>query len=127
MFGQPWVRRQGEPVRHVVAPVVAGQRGRLTRMSIAAVLGGFAEAATLVLIARIAFALTSADKPVRVSLGPLGSFSVAVGALIGIAAALVVVRMLLQAVYTVLANRTTVDVVESLRVTLARRFLAASW
>ena len=121
------MKRQGEPIGRVIGPVVAEQRGRLTRMSLAAILGGFAEAATLVLIARIAFALTAPEKPVRVTIGPFGSFSFPVESLIACAAVLVVARMALQATYTVLANRTTVDVVESMRVSLLRRFLAAGW
>ncbi len=43
-------------LRALIAPYVSAQRGRLTLMSITAILGGFSEAAVLVLIARIAFA-----------------------------------------------------------------------
>jgi ABC-type multidrug transport system fused ATPase/permease subunit len=110
-----------------MAPVLAAQRTRLIVLSITAVLGGFAEAGTLVLIARVAFALTSPDKEVTISAGPIGPYSFSVGILIVFAAALVIVRMALQAVYTVLANRTTADVVLDMRTTLVRRFLAAGW
>jgi ABC-type multidrug transport system fused ATPase/permease subunit len=96
-------------------------------MSITAILGGFAEAAVLVLIARIAFALTSPDKPVKVDLGPLGSVSFSVGTLVVIAAVLVVVRILLQVVYMLMAAKAVNTVVRTNRTALVHLYLAAGW
>jgi ABC-type multidrug transport system fused ATPase/permease subunit len=96
-------------------------------MSLAAVLGGFAEAGVLVLLARIAFALASSDTEVSVSLGPFGTLHVAVGVLIGVAAALVVVRMALQWASTVLTARATFSVVDHTRRSLVGLYLAAGW
>jgi ABC-type multidrug transport system fused ATPase/permease subunit len=96
-------------------------------MSVAAVLGGFAEAAVLVLIARIAFALSSPNSGVKVGLGPVGSVTISINALIGIAAVLVVVRIALQILYTVLAARASAGVTESTRTSLIHLYLAAGW
>ncbi|MFN8024844.1 MAG: ABC transporter ATP-binding protein [Acidimicrobiia bacterium] len=115
------------PLRQVMAPLVRPQRGRLIRLSIAAILAGFAEAAVLVLIARIAFALTSTSKDIKVSLGPLGHLSVSVGTLIFVALGLVAVRGALQVISSVLAARTTLATVERTRRNLLHRYLAAGW
>jgi len=122
-------RRSGDEasVWKLVTPLMRTQRGRLTRMSIAAILSGFAEAATLVLIARIAFALASTEDDVTVSLGPLGEHTLSISLLLGIAAALIIVRIGLQAVYTVLSSRATFAVVETTRSRLARLYLGAGW
>jgi len=111
----------------LVMPLVRTQRGRLSRMSIAAILSGFAEAAVLVLIARIAFALASTEDDVTVSLGPLGEHTLSISLLLGVAAALIVVRIGLQAVYTLLSSRATFAVVETTRSRLARLYLGAGW
>src|SRR5947208_15979677 len=100
-----WKPNAGLSVRDLLTPYVKSQRRRLIPMSVAAILGGFAEAAILVLIARIAFALSSTRSDVKVELGPLGSTTISINVLIGLAAALVVVRIALQVVYTVLAAR----------------------
>src|SRR5262249_39293484 len=110
-----------------LAPFVRAQRGRLTRMSIAAVVGGFAEAITLVLIARIALALTRDTERLRIHLGPFGGTSVSVEVLIVAAAAILVARVALQGVYTVLASRTQFTVIAQLRASLVRQYLAAGW
>src|SRR4051794_34405625 len=96
-------------------------------MSITAILGGFAEAAVLVLIARIAFALASKGNDVSLNLGPLGSASVSINALIGAAAVLVLARIALQVAYTVLAAQTVYHVIKSNRTTLVHLYLAAGW
>jgi ABC-type multidrug transport system fused ATPase/permease subunit len=96
-------------------------------MSIAAVGGGFAEAFTLVLIARIAFALAGTGSSVKVDAGPFGSVTVSIDALIALAAVLVVVRVALQAIYTVLGARAAFNVIESTRTNLIRLYLAAGW
>jgi ATP-binding cassette subfamily B protein len=106
---------------------VNSQRRRLILMSITAVLGGFAEAAILVLIARIAFALASTHSGVKVDAGPLGSITFTVPALLGIAAALVAVRMVLQVFQTVLAGRATLSIVNRVRRELVDLYLGAAW
>jgi geranylgeranyl diphosphate synthase type I len=58
---------------------------------VAAVLSGFAEAIVLVTIARLAFALATDRSGVGLSLGPLGTVTVAMETLLAVAAGLVVI------------------------------------
>jgi ABC-type multidrug transport system fused ATPase/permease subunit len=118
---------QGRSVRSLTAPLVRAQRGRLTRMSLAAIAGGFAEAFTLVLIARIAFALGSDGSDVKIDVGAFGTMHVAVSALIALAGLLVIVRIVLQSIYSVLAARATFTVIDTTRTSLTRLYLAAGW
>jgi len=62
-----------------------------------------------------------------VSLGPLGEHTLSISLLLGAAAALIVVRIGLQAVYTLLSSRATFAVVETTRSRLARLYLGAGW
>ena len=114
-------------IRRVVAPFARPQRSRIVRLSIASVLAGFAEAGVLVLIARVAFALTSGKKSVGVRLGPLGTESFDIELLIAAAAILILLRMLLQAVAVVLSTRATADVMEETRREVLTLYLAAGW
>src|SRR3954454_3848705 len=100
-------RSGGVSVLALSAPLFKAQRSRLIRLSIVSVVAGFAEAGVLVLIARIAFALTSDKQQVAISLGPLGKQSIHVETLIYLALALVLVRFALQGVAVVLGTRAT--------------------
>jgi ABC-type multidrug transport system fused ATPase/permease subunit len=119
--------KNDQSIRKLVAPMVAAQRGRLVRMSITAILGGFAEAAVLVLIARIAFALASTGSDVQMHLGPLGTATFSLNELIAAAAVLVVVRIALQAISTVLEGRVPSAAIEQTRESLIHLYLAAGW
>jgi ABC-type multidrug transport system fused ATPase/permease subunit len=96
-------------------------------MSIAAIVSGFAEAAILVLIARIAFALASTHNDVQVQAGPLGSHTFTIDQLVLLAGALVILRIALQTVAVILETRVTTSVLEHQRNSLVRRYLAAGW
>lgn len=96
-------------------------------MSVAAAAAGFAEAAVLVIIARIAFALTSPNKNVDVDLGPLGEVSLSIGTLLMFALVLVIARVVLQVGYTVIATKVTYDAVERMRTGLIHQYLATGW
>jgi ABC-type multidrug transport system fused ATPase/permease subunit len=96
-------------------------------MSIASVLGGFAEAGVLLLVARIAFALASTGHDVTLSLGPLPSVTASVPALIVGAGVLVVVRVALQVAQSVLAARASVATVNAARKRMVHMYLNASW
>ncbi len=102
-------------------------RGALVVMSVAAAAAGFAEAAVLVIIARIAFALTSPNKNVDVDLGPLGEVSLSIGTLLMFALVLVIARVVLQVGYTVIATKVTYDAVERMRTGLIHQYLATGW
>jgi ABC-type multidrug transport system fused ATPase/permease subunit len=96
-------------------------------MSVAAILGGFAEAGLLVLIARIAFALTSDSDEINVHLGPLGSMTFSITALLVIAAVLVGARMLLQTAQNILSTRAMAATVQRVRVSLMSSYLGSEW
>jgi ATP-binding cassette subfamily B protein len=115
------------PMRVLLTPLLRPRRGALIVISAAAVSAGFAEAAVLVLIARIAFALTSPEQSVDVDLGPLGETSFSVGSLLIFATALVLLRVVLQVVYTVAATRVAYGAIESMRTSLIDQYLATGW
>src|SRR3954468_1071109 len=113
----------GQSIRSLITPLVVRQRGRLIRMSVAAIAGGFAEAAILVLIARIAFALASSGSDVKVNLGPLGQTTVSIDALIVTTAVLVVLRVVLQTIVMILESRVPAAVAEEQRERLIHLYL----
>jgi ABC-type multidrug transport system fused ATPase/permease subunit len=135
-FGQRRERAQIEtanrparqvPLRTLVLPLLKPQRVRLIAMSISSILGGLAEAAMLVLFARIAFALASGDDQVTVNLGPVHDWHFSVSELLWIAGILVAVRVVLSALQMVLSARASTDTVVRTRKRLIRRYLGASW
>ena len=85
-------------LRTVLAPLFAGHRIRLAVVASTSLFGGFAEAAVLVVIARVAFAITQQDGSVSVTAGPIGPYEISVPTLIVIAGLLTAVRLVLQAV-----------------------------
>jgi ABC-type multidrug transport system fused ATPase/permease subunit len=90
-------------------------------------LGGFAEAAVLVVIARVAFAITQQDSSVTVSAGPVGPYDVSVPALIALAAVATLVRLALNVVTAWDGATITSRVLARGRSTITRAFLHASW
>ena len=114
-------------LRTLVLPLLRPQRRRLIAMSISSILGGLAEAAMLVLLARIAFALASGDDEVTLNLGPFHDWHFSVTNLLWIAAGLVGARFVLQALQMVLSARASIDTVRRTRKRLIRRYLGASW
>lgn len=119
-------RREGS-LRDVLVPLVRPERKRLSLIAVSSVLGGLAEAALLVLLARIAFAIASDHSSITVSFGPIDGWRVSVPELLAFAAGFVAVRMVLQAIQTVLAARVTFAAVCRVRKTLVNRYLGASW
>ena len=98
-------------------------------ISVAAGLGGFAEAAVLVLISRIAFALASEGDQrshVLVDLGPINT-ELTLPTLMGLASALVALRLVLTLGQAKLAARTCTDVLSRTRRRLLALYLGASW
>lgn len=115
-----------ESIRELAVPYLRAERRRLTLIAIAAILGGFAEAGMLVLVARIAFALSSSHSTVSTSIGPI-DISLSVADLLLIAGVLVALRIALQVLQTVLSARATFDTVDRERKRLIQQYLAASW
>jgi ABC-type multidrug transport system fused ATPase/permease subunit len=110
-----------------VLDAAAGHRRALVAVAVCALLGAFAEAVVLVLIARLAFALASGKSSVSISLGPLGERSIDFWVLIGAALALVVIRVLFQVAQATLTTRTFARVWLGLRTRLLGAYLGASW
>lgn len=116
-------------LRQVFGPFLEGQRRRLVLLSGSAALGGFAEAAVLVLISRIAFALASEGDQrshVTVDLGPIHAV-VSLPFLIGSTAALIALRLALNIWQARLSARTGTSVLSRTRKQLVALYLGASW
>jgi ABC-type multidrug transport system fused ATPase/permease subunit len=104
-----------------------GHRGKLARIAALALVGGFAEAGVLVIIARLAFALASGDDRVKVALGPIGTSHLGVGTLVAVAGGLVVGRVGLQFVQAAAITRTYAEVIVDVRCRLMRLYVGSSW
>jgi ATP-binding cassette, subfamily B, bacterial len=114
-------------LRALLAPFVRHNRGRLAGLASASLFGGFAEAAVLVVIARVAFAITQQHSSVSVSAGPVGPYEVSVPALIALAAVATLVRLVLQVITSWEGSTITSDVLARSRSTITRAFLHATW
>jgi ABC-type multidrug transport system fused ATPase/permease subunit len=121
-------RRDG-PVnlRTLLTPLFTGHRVRLTILAVASVLGGFAEAGVLVVIARVAFAITQRDSSVSVSAGPIGPYDISVPALIIVSGVLTLVRLGLQVVTSWQTATLASDALARARTATTGAFLEASW
>ena len=110
----------------LVRPFMGGQKRRLILISVAAVFGGLAEAATLVLVARIAFALASNSDTVSVDVGPVKAH-ISVPTLVGISLVLLVIRVALQVFQARLGAHLGASVLQRTRRRVLRQYLAADW
>lgn len=114
-------------LRELSAPYLRSQRRRLIIVSVYAVLGGFAEAGILVLIARIAFALASSGHSVALSLGPVPEMTISVPVLIAITGALVVARVATLLGQVRVSTRSITEVVQQAQHRLIAEYLSAAW
>ncbi|HMF82908.1 MAG TPA: ABC transporter ATP-binding protein [Acidimicrobiia bacterium] len=114
-------------LRTLLRPYLRRNRGRLAVLSSASLLGGFAEAAVLVVIARVAFAITQQHSSVTVSAGPVGPYDVSVPTLITLAAVATLVRLALNVVTAWEGATITSSVLARVRSTITRAFMHASW
>src|SRR5438045_2018204 len=121
-------KERGElELRKVLSPFTAGQRGRLVLVSALSIVGGFADALILLIIARVAFGLAGSDDTVSISLPIVGQQTISLDALLASAAALVILRTILQWVTSRISARITADMVFTERRALVRLLLNASW
>jgi ABC-type multidrug transport system fused ATPase/permease subunit len=104
-----------------------GHRARLGAIVVTSFFAGLAEALILLVIARVAFALTGNGSDVRLSLGPLTDAHVSVWALIVTAAVLVLVRLGLLVLTVREAAELGSRVLTDVRNLLVADYLAASW
>jgi ATP-binding cassette, subfamily B, bacterial len=113
-------------LRSVIGPFLTAQRHRLVLLSVTSIIGGFAEAVVLVLIARLALALVDTSSRVKVGVGPIEArFSL--WFLIAVAGALVLVRFALNVWQARLSATTTSSVLANTRAKLVRLYLRARW
>jgi ATP-binding cassette subfamily B protein len=114
-------------LRTLLAPLFAGHRVRLAVVASTSLFGGFAEAAVLVVIARVAFAITQQDSSVSVNAGPIGPYEISVPTLIVLAGLLTVARLALQTITAWQAATLASSALAGARTTTTRLFLEASW
>jgi ATP-binding cassette subfamily B protein len=114
-------------VRHLFAQLTEGHRLRYAVIGLTTVAGGLAEAAVLVLAARMASRLAAGHSRVAVPLGPVGTFELSIGALLAIAMGLTLVRLATQAATVWQMTSLTTMTLTSLRKASIRLFLQASW
>jgi ABC-type multidrug transport system fused ATPase/permease subunit len=107
--------------------VTPGRRLRLLGLVVCAFVGGLAEAASLLLLARIAFAMVRPKDDVSASIGPVLTFEASVSLLIALAGALVVFRFMLQLLTLRIQATLYGEVLEEARTRILRHFLYASW
>jgi len=114
-------------LRPLLAPLVRGRRWRFVLLGLTTASGGLAEAAVLVIVARVAFALGAGDASVRASIGPLGPFELSVGVLLVITAGVTIIRLATQVANAGQVASITSETLADLRKTTLHLFLEASW
>lgn len=107
----------------LLQPLLAGKRRAIGSLSLASVLGGFAEALLLVTVTRTAFAVTDSADQVEF----LGGRSFPIGQSIALAFALVLVRVALAVGATWQRSRLSTAVVVEQRRQLAGAYLRSTW
>jgi ABC-type multidrug transport system fused ATPase/permease subunit len=114
-------------LREQLSELSRGHRVRLAVIIVISFFAGLAEALILLVIARVAFALTREGSDVTISLGPLSDAKVSMWSLIVTAAVLVAVRLVLLAVAVHEQAALGSRVLMSVRNLLVADYLAASW
>lgn len=110
-----------------MAPLLRGRRRRLAVVAIVSILGGFTEAGLLIVIAKVAVDLAAANDTLEFSVPVIGDVTVSMGALLASAGVLVVLRIIFQAIGTIVVTRLYADVVLDSRRSVTRLLLGASW
>ncbi len=119
--------RDGSPrLREPIVPLVGAHRLRLGLLAAMALVAGLAEAGILVLIARIAFAITSEEGSGSFG-GPFGALDLSVPALTAIAASAVVLRFVLHAASSWESAALSTEILATAQKSTVRLFLEASW
>jgi ABC-type multidrug transport system fused ATPase/permease subunit len=116
-----------QPLRTLLAPIIAENRARLTGLAFIALVGGLTEASVLVLVARVGVAITANEASITFDLGPLGSVDAGIPTLLGIAGALVALKFGLQVLWARMFALLSASELARVRKSLFRLFLEASW
>lgn len=121
------LRRSPREAWRRLRPFLGDSTRGIVALGITAVVGGFVEAAVMVIIVRIAVALASGDDSVVVHLGPLGSVDMTVGQLFGLAFGLLLVRLVFNSINSWLTARLSVEALTAARKRTFADFVRASW
>jgi ATP-binding cassette subfamily B protein len=121
------LRRSPREAWRRLRPFLGDSTRGIVALGATAVVGGFVEAAVMVIIVRIAVALASGDDTVVVHFGPLGSVDMTVGQLFGLAFGLLVVRLAFNTANSWLTSRLSVEALTEARKRTFSDFVRASW
>ncbi|MGH9048607.1 MAG: ABC transporter ATP-binding protein [Acidimicrobiia bacterium] len=114
-------------LRALVGPIARPQRGRLVAISVSSIVSGFAEAAMLVVVARVAFVLASGDDSVSFTPPIVGRITLTVTEMLLAASVLIAVKLALQATGSLLTAHMTAEAQLAKRQRLTHLLLNASW
>ena len=120
-------QRDGSSIRTLLHPYLQGVRLQLTVIAVLAIVGGFAEAGLLVLVAHIATSLAARHTATSLALGPIDRSTISVGVLLAAAGVLVAARAALQVLGVFLSTRVIISVWRKTLQRLLRGFLDAGW
>jgi ATP-binding cassette subfamily B protein len=109
-----------------LTPLLAGHRVRFGSIGAASLLGGFAEAAVIVLLARVAFALV-AQNTIEIQIGPLPEWEIPIPTVVGIAVVLTLMRFALLYLQSMETARLNADILSTLRRDSIECYLDAPW
>lgn len=107
-------------------PLLGNRRGSVVALVLATVLSGITEAGVLAILAQVAAALVDGAKRVHVDVGPL-HMNQTIGALLALAFALAMLRLVLQVPVSLLPARIAADVQAKLRDDVFNAFTRAAW
>jgi ATP-binding cassette subfamily B protein len=113
-------------MRKRMSLLIGDRRWLIVALAFASILAGFSEAATLALVAQVAYALVTGAKQVHQHIGPF-HIHAPIGTVIEIAFGLTLIRLALQFPISYLPARIASDVQLRLRTSLFRAFSRASW
>jgi ATP-binding cassette, subfamily B, bacterial len=125
--GTSTLRRSPREAWRRLRPFLGDSTRGIVALGATAVVGGFVEAAVMVIIVRIAVALASGDDQVVVHFGPLGSVEMTVGQLFALAFGLLVVRLVFNSINSWLTSRLSVEALTAARKRTFSDFVRASW
>jgi ABC-type multidrug transport system fused ATPase/permease subunit len=113
-------------ILRVLGRLVSGQRRRLVLVAVVSFLGGVSEALVLAIIAKLAFAIAANDDSIRVTISSIDIHVTAAG-LVGVAVALVIVRVAMQAIAIWESTKVATQAISTGRIDAVRLYLGASW
>ncbi len=108
-------------------PFLWPSRGQLLLLSFVAVVAGFLEAGVLVLIVKLAFAVSDGVDAIELGIGPVGNVTVTTTQLFVATFVLGVLRLAMQALAAYLGPRVSAYLQRDLRARAFRAYLMASW